>query len=459
MVNKMTRTTSDSNMELTTEESTFLTSTMLETLSNNITDINPGLSSADIFNHTNIREESSFQCATGPLKECLQLICRLQLCIGEPGHLTDLCSNKFPLIASEIKIDTILSEPISPAARVILILLFSLIIIVSVIGNLLVIITFIVNIHMRSVTNIFILSLAISDLLVIVICAPINMSTAINTFWTFSSFACKLMPFLITFVVACSSLTLCCIAFDRYYAIVHPLKLKFLQTPTRASILQIIVWVISGAASIPYCFFFDKVDHAACKDDDEESKYLCKMVGHEDLRAAYETWITPFILFLGPFLFMSGMYAVICHKLWIQRPIGAGTQVGYDGRLRLKKKAIKMLITVVILFVLGWSPILCFNGIARKYELKVTRETLSWRALLQCLALGSCCWNPIVYAFMNERFRKAFTTLLVCWRKRVYPLSKGTNALRMSLDSRKTTTQLEKPGDASGTRQTSDTKC
>ena len=387
--------------------------------------------------------------------------CRLYLCRGGTGYLANLCVKTYPYIVPQINADDILSQQISSAARVILILLFTIIIIITVIGNLLVIITFIVNKNMKSVTNIFILSLAISDLFVIVICAPINMSTAINMFWTLSSFACKVVPFLITFVVACSSLTLCCIAFDRYYAIVHPLKLKLLQTPTRALILQSIVWVISGVASIPYSLFFDKVQHAACLVADEESKYLCAMVGHENLRAAYETWVTPIILFLGPFLIMSGLYAVICHKLWIQRPIGARiTQVTYDGRLRLKKKAIKMLITVVIIFVICWTPILCFNGIARKYNLKITRETLNWRAFLQCLALSSCCWNPIVYAFMNERFRKAFTNVLVCWRKkRVYPMSKGNNGLRTSTESRKTSMLAEKPDTASGTRQTSETKC
>ena len=374
-------------------------------------------------------------------------LCKRHLCRSGTGHLANLCVKTYPYIVQQINDDDVLSQQISSAARVILILLFTIIIIITVIGNLLVIITFIVNKNMRSVTNIFILSLAISDLFVIVICAPINMSTAINVFWTFSSFACKVVPFLITFVVACSSLTLCCIALDRYFAIVHPL----LQTPTRAFILKILVWVISGVASIPYSLFFDKVEHAACPVA-EERKYLCMMVGHENLRAAYETWVTPIILFLGPFLIMSGLYAVICLKLWKQRPLGATgiTQETYDGSLRLKKKAIKMLITVVIIFFLCWTPILCFNGIARKYDLKITRENLNWRAFLQCLALSSCCWNPIVYAFMDERFRKAFTALLICWRKkRVYPVPKGNNGLRTSTESRKTPMIAAKPDTAS----------
>ena len=422
-------------------------------------------SSVSFFNNVTENENILFSTSTtdgAVLPPDLSGPCRLALCQGNKGPVAMLCIKHYPNIVEEIKEDEILSQQISSAARAILILLFTIIIIVSFIGNLLVIVTFVGNKTMRSVTNIFILSLAISDLFVIVIVAPINMSTAINKFWTLSSFACKIVPFMITFAVACSSLTLCCIAFDRYYAIVHPLKLKLLQTPTRAFILQGVVWAISGVASIPYCVFFDKIDHAACLVADEESKYLCRMNGHESLRVAYETWVTPFILFLGPFLIMSGLYAVICHKLWIQRPVGARTnQVTYDGRLRLKKKAIKMLITVVLIFILCWTPILCFNGIARKYDINISSESLSWKSFLQCLALSSCCWNPIVYAFMNERFRKAFTNVLVCWRKkRVYPVSKGNNGLRTSTESRKTSMLAEKPPNtASGTRQTSETKC
>ena len=396
---------------------------------------------------------------TGPTDinaSVLRRICRLQLCNGAQTHFAALCAESFKDILDEIDQDAILSHQVPNASRVILTILFSFIIIISVIGNLLVIITFVVNKHMRSVTNIFILSLAISDLLVILTCTPVYIATTITTFWTIGSFACKLLPFITVFVVSCSSLTLCCIAFDRYYAIIHPLKLKFLQTPVRATILQSIVWVISAATSIPYSFFFEIVDMAACKINDEESKLFCMAHGHDEIMAAYETVVIPIVLLLGPFLFMSVMYAVICHKLWIQRPIGARTQQTYDGRLRLKKKAIKMLITVVILFVLCWSPILSFNAIANKYNVQVTTETVSLRAYLQCLGLSSCCWNPIVYAFMNENFRKAFATLFVCKKKRVHPVLKG-NTCRMSTESRKTTTNLEMAGFVAESRQTSET--
>lgn len=405
-----------------------------------------------VFNHSALNKTES----SGILQSELDDLCRLQFCTGIQTYVTEFCAEKFPAILAEVRWDAILSEPVSYASRVILTMLFSIIIFVAVIGNILVMLTFIVNKHMRSVTNVFILSLAISDLLVIVVIAPMNMATVLNTFWISSSFACNLLPFLMTFVVACSSLTLCCIAFDRYYAIVHPLRLKFLQTATRACFLQCIVWVVSIWVSVPCSFFYDLVDQAACKVNDEESKMLCLAVGHEDLVAAYDTWVRPILLLLVPFLFMFGMYAVICHKLWIQRPIGA--RISYEGRLRLKKKAIKMLITVVMMFVFCWSPILCFNGVAMKYDLKITHETITLRAYLQCLGLSSCCWNPIVYAFMNERFRKAFTTLLICRKKNVYPILKGKNDPPMlSTGSRKTTTQLEMPGP--GTRETSETKC
>ena len=389
----------------------------------------------------------------------LYTICRLQLCRGTQNHLTEYCTKTFQDIVDEIHQDQTLSQHVSTASRVMLTILFSLIVVVSVVGNILVITTFIVNKHMRSVTNIFILSLAISDLLVILTCTPVYIATTISTFWTIGAFACKLLPFVNVFVVGCSSLTLCCIAFDRYYAIIHPLKLKFVQTPVRATILQSIVWIISAATSIPYSFFFDTVDKAACKVNDEESKIFCMALGHDRLMSAYETIVIPVVLLLGPFLFMSAMYAAICHKLWIQRPIGARPQIGFDGRLRLKKKAIKMLITVVILFVLCWSPILSFNAIANKYSVKVTTDAVSLRAYLQCLGLSSCCWNPIVYAFMNENFRKAFGTLLICWRKRVYPVSKG-KVLRLSRSTftRKTTSNCDTPDFVRGSRQTTETK-
>ena len=54
-------------------------------------------------------------------------------------------------------------------------------------------------------------------------------------FWEFGRTVCKLGPFTTQLSVTASSLTLCCIAFDRYVAVVHPLQLSTMQVRLNVS--------------------------------------------------------------------------------------------------------------------------------------------------------------------------------------------------------------------------------
>ncbi|XP_045210936.2 QRFP-like peptide receptor [Mercenaria mercenaria] len=388
----------------------------------------------------------------------LQGICKLTLCTVDDNSkdpLYVICERFFGDLVKEIERDRLYSQTIPTASKVLLSILTSLMICLSLCGNSLVVMTFAFNKYMRSVTNVFILSLAISDLMVTFTCIPMNMGFILKpTHWLFGRFGCKLMPCITQLSVACSSLTLCCIAFDRYYAIVHPLKLKFLQTTKRATILQVVVWCVSAASTIPYAFFYDTLQVSACKEIDEEDKIVCVQQHHQITKKVFDIWVSMFVLFYGPFLFMSILYGIICYKLWAQRPVGAMSQRTYDVRLKLKRKAIKMLITVVFIFIICWSPLLLFNVIANANHVPTNVNSLNWRSFLQCLALSSTCWNPLVYAFMNEKFRKAFRTLLTCRKAQIQPVLEH----RMSTESRKTTTQLEMPVLPVGSRQTSETK-
>lgn len=370
----------------------------------------------------------------------------------------DLCKNTFEVFEKSIETEELLSNTVSSVGKVLISTLFVVILILSVLGNSLVVLTFIFNKHMRSVTNVFILSLAISDLMVAFACIPIDMGLVLHPYWVFGEFGCKLLPCIHQFSVACSSLTLCCIAFDRYYAIVHPLKLKFLQTPTRATILQICVWATSAAVSIPYAVFFETVELSTCVNYSHNTpNEVCFAKNQPETKKVFDVWVTLIVLFFGPFLFMTVLYTIICYKLWMQRPIGASRRT-FDSKLKLKQRAIKMLITVVVVFAICWSPVLLFNAVATMKGIEATPVTKNLRAFLQCLALSSTCWNPLVYAYMNEKFRKSFRVLLTCRKGQVVPVVLRNNEMRMSTESRKTTSQLEMPNTASGCPKTSETK-
>jgi G protein-coupled receptor 103 len=418
----------------------------------NISFTNETITSSVIWNASCRYNESGLETPVDPA--ILQGVCEAIFCSDDrASSLNIVCEEYFGDLKRKIEIDRLYSQTIPMASKVILSIMTSVVICLSLCGNILVVMTFVLNKNMRSVTNVFILSLAISDLMVTLTCNPMNLGLILKpTHWIFGRFGCKLMPCITQMSVACSSLTLCCIAFDRYYAIVHPLKLKFIQTTKRATILQVIVWCVSAASTIPYAFFYDTREVSACKK--EEYKIVCIQQHHHTAKKVFDIWITMFVLFYGPILFMSILYGIICHKLWVQRPIGAVSQRNHDNRLKLKRKAIKMLITVVFIFIICWSPLLLFNVIANANHVPANVNSLNWRSFLQCLALSSTCWNPLVYAFMNEKFRKAFKTHLSCRKSQAQPILEH----RLSTESRKTTTQLELPVLPDRSGQTSETK-
>ncbi|XP_059175786.1 G-protein coupled receptor 83-like isoform X2 [Physella acuta] len=94
-------------------------------------------------------------------------------------------------------------------------------------------------------------------------------------------------------------------------------------------------------------------------------------------------------------------------------------------RNRYKKKAIKMLVLVVVLFLACWSPLLVYDLVASEdINLKPSHTLMDLRFYLQCLALSSTAYNPIIYAFMNQKFRKTFLALLMKHRRmRVAPMA------------------------------------
>jgi hypothetical protein len=110
--------------------------------------------------------------------------------------ITNRTDNKF--IAPNISLtnETIIGVLISYEQIFTLILPYSIIFLLAIIGNLLVIITLSVNRRMRSVTNIFLLNLAVSDLLLGVFCMPFTLIGVLLKQFIFGSIMCRLVSYL-----------------------------------------------------------------------------------------------------------------------------------------------------------------------------------------------------------------------------------------------------------------------
>ena len=117
-------------------------------------------------------------------------------------------------------------------------------------GNSLVIIAVWTN--LRSVTNIFVVSLAAADLLFVGLTVlPLSISKQILNYWPFGATVCTAWLACDVWLCTASILNLCAISLDRFLAIRFPMRYLSLMTPFRAKLLVLTVWVIAFLVCSP----------------------------------------------------------------------------------------------------------------------------------------------------------------------------------------------------------------
>lgn len=129
-------------------------------------------------------------------------------------------------------------------------LFLALFILVAIIGNILVILSVVCNRHLQTVTNFFIVNLAIADLLLSIIVLPFSASLEIMGCWVFGRIFCNIWAAVDVLCCTASILSLCIISIDRYIGVKHCLKYPAIMTERKAGVILVVVWVSSMVISI-----------------------------------------------------------------------------------------------------------------------------------------------------------------------------------------------------------------
>ncbi|VDN54733.1 unnamed protein product [Dracunculus medinensis] len=114
---------------------------------------------------------------------------------------------------------------------------------------------------MRSATNFFLLNLAVSDLMLSIICMPPTLISSVIYCWIFGDFLCKLFAYLQPVAVTASAYTLAAIAFERYHAICSPLRSRNRKTRSHAYAMISLVWIIALSANIFMLFMYEEKNY------------------------------------------------------------------------------------------------------------------------------------------------------------------------------------------------------
>lgn len=311
-----------------------------------------------------------------------------------------------------------------------------LIIITALTGNFLVVYSFIAYEKLRtSVTNYFVISLAISDILTSGLVITFKLDYALNNYlWSHGVFACGLYTTMYLLAVPSSVINLCAVTVDRYLVLKMPLRYSSVMPPRRAACIICCLWV--------YALFWACLPTMGWRFDAPiVQNGRCYFV----TTTAYNITVNV-VNFLLPMIFMaifwSLIYAIVLRhreRVSEQERISFNTnesasnscntlnsQTASSIQLAPKSKRTNRKIMqrnvrgcryigfIVVLFYFCWLPYVTISLIGNIYRsfngfiLYVLSDTF--------LALGflNSALNPLLYPFHDKRFKEAFRDM---WKK------------------------------------------
>ncbi|XP_055679384.1 neuropeptide SIFamide receptor-like isoform X2 [Lutzomyia longipalpis] len=319
---------------------------------------------------------------------------------------------------------------------------YAIVFTVGLIGNSFVIAVVMRAPRMRTVTNYFIVNLALADILVIVFCLPATLMSNIFVPWMLGWLMCKTVPYVQGVSVAASVYSLIAVSLDRFLAIWWPLKLQI--TKKRARLMILCIWIIALTSTIPWALFFELVPFfGATPNTSTETRdiQLCLEVWPPGTDGALYFLLANLIAcYILPMLLITLCYILIWVKVW-RRSIPGDSKDAQMDRMQQKSKVkvVKMLVAVVILFVLSWLPLyvifarIKFGGAMSPKEEEIYQVATP---IAQWLGASNSCINPILYAFFNKKYRRGFAAIIksrsCCGRLSVAIPSSSTSTRKSS---------------------------
>ncbi|XP_014738797.1 PREDICTED: substance-K receptor isoform X1 [Sturnus vulgaris] len=280
---------------------------------------------------------------------------------------------------------------------------YSLIVVTSIVGNVTIIWIILAHRRMRTATNYFIVNLALSDLLMSAFNTIFNFIYASHNVWYFGEEFCRFQNWFPITAVFVSIYSMTAVAAERYVAIIHPFKPRLSAGSTRVIIG--IIWLVAFGLAFPQCFYAEiTMDNGAMKcivvwPDDAGSKH----------QLAYHIAVIV-LIYLLPLMVMFVAYSIIGITLWSSAAPGNHlNRVHYEHQVKAKKKFVKTMVVVVIIFAVCWLPYHIYF-ILGSFKEDIYQQKYIQQVYLAVflLAMSSTMYNPIIYCCLNQRFRSGF---------------------------------------------------
>ena len=293
-------------------------------------------------------------------------------------------------------------------------------------GNLLLGVAVIKNPNLRrTVPNMYIITLAVSDFLMSLLGIPFSVVSLMTGKWPFNNFICQLQGFWILLMCAVSLQTLAVTALNRYFRVVRSRALYqkiFNMKTTKITIA--ILWIMAFFAPLPYVvagheFFF------------HTGKVFCA----HDLESLYNGYGAYLVLVYVaiPLIIIMTCYtrvfiSVRKHNLNFRFRMGTRTKSNASTESSLSVEEVNVtyiLLVVVIGFLTCWTPVLVIDLIDFiNGDWKLKRQVY---VSYTCFGFASTSLNPIIYGIMNRSLRVEYLRILAPLRFWASDLQSGAS--------------------------------
>ncbi|XP_072239827.1 C-C chemokine receptor type 7 [Leuresthes tenuis] len=274
-------------------------------------------------------------------------------------------------------------------------ILFSVICLLGLAGNLMVILTVFYFKRLKTMTDVYLLNLSFADLL-FALSLPFWAANSMAE-WKLGLFMCKAMYTIYKVSFYSSMFLLSFISIDRYFAISKAISAHRHRSETVlfSKVSSTVIWGMALVFSIPEMVYTNNANNTC-------SPFSS---GKDDIRISIQSTQIA-LAFVLPLLVMSFCYTCIIKTLCQARSFE-------------RSKAVKVILAVVAVFlvsqvpynmVLFWTTVTMARGSNKSCD--YDNRLLYATDVTQCVAFLRCCLNPFVYAFIGVKFRNDLLKLL-----------------------------------------------
>ncbi|KAK0091719.1 hypothetical protein PV326_002788 [Microctonus aethiopoides] len=238
--------------------------------------------------------------------------------------------------------------------------------------------------------NVILVNLTIQDLLVAILGNPLAFMSALDIGWYWDSATCLWYAWLMSTLGLGSIGSLTVMAVERWILISRPMKAFSIKT---AAFSAGVVWIYALSMSLPPLFGWGKYGP-------EAANISCSVSWEiHDPSSNNQSYIT-FLFIFGlviPVIIITASYSAIIYSLKQVRK-----RIGPRGKRELK--ILKMVAIMIIAFLIAWTP---YSILALAVQFFNYHPSVALSVLPSLFAKTSICYNPIIYAGLNDQFLKS----------------------------------------------------